>query len=194
MLRPERLTGVHAVRARKTSPRLMQRTENSTIVMDNVRGFVTNQIDQRSTDLAKQVLSTSENLRHIADQLRGDALTHGAADLANGAANATGRVGRYLQESDVDTLVSNAEEFSRERPWTVAIGGLLLGFAAARTLKAGSARRLRGPRTPDDAYAGSSDRYVTRGMESGTDATRGTATGYASSPRTPRAGTVHATE
>ena len=51
------------------------------------------------------------------------------------------RVGSYLEQSDFRTLMSDAEEFSRQRPWAVASIGLVGGLMASRLLKSTAARR-----------------------------------------------------
>ncbi|GEM_PF-2645850 len=103
--------------------------------------FLTRQVEQRSADLGRQVLGAADSLHRIAQQLRQDELAHRAADLADGGAAMIERFGRYLQESDFDQLVSDAEEFGRERPLAVAAAGLVAGFVASRMLKASAAQR-----------------------------------------------------
>ena len=51
------------------------------------------------------------------------------------------RLGGYLERTSGDELLRDAEDFARQRPWTVAGLGLLVGLAASRFLKASSERR-----------------------------------------------------
>lgn len=110
--------------------------------MDSKIGtLLTNNVGQRSKALGDQLVATSHNLRAIGDQLRSDTLTHGAAVLADVSANKIEEVGQYLSTSDVESLVSDAEAFTRDNPWSVVIGGLALGLTTSRVIKAGAARR-----------------------------------------------------
>jgi hypothetical protein len=103
--------------------------------------FFIQQVEQRSTKLGQQVLDTADSLHRIAGQLRQDELASGAADLADSGAEMIERCGRYLEDSDFDQLVSDAEEFSRERPLTMAAAGLVVGLVASRMIKGSAAGR-----------------------------------------------------
>jgi deoxyribodipyrimidine photo-lyase len=103
--------------------------------------LVVRQIEKRSAELGRQVLATADTLHRFADQLRQDELAAGTATVAESAAEFIERVGHYLQESDFETLVSDAEQFSRERPVAVGAGGLILGLLASRSIKIAAARR-----------------------------------------------------
>ena len=104
------------------------------------QGMVRKQVDQRTSDLAAQVTSTSEDLRNIGEKLR-DEGQDTPAQLANKAAEQTKRVGRYLDDADADTLIADVEDLGRRQPMLVLAGGVVLGIAAARFLKASSSRR-----------------------------------------------------
>ena len=110
--------------------------------MENqVKSFMANQMGSRVKGVGDQLLTTAGNLRVIAEQLRTDPLTHGAADLATVGVTRIEGVGRYLSETDLEEMIRDAEAYSRERPWTVALGGLIIGLSASRVIKAGAARR-----------------------------------------------------
>ena len=51
------------------------------------------------------------------------------------------RLGGYLEQTNGDHLLRDAEDFARRRPWMVAGMGLVAGLAASRFLKASSERR-----------------------------------------------------
>jgi hypothetical protein len=106
------------------------------------------QVDQRSTQVGERVGSTAQDVRSVADELRNQGKDQ-PAKLAEQAADRVERVGGYLRESDADRIVGDVEDFGRQKPWAVALGGLALGFAASRFLKASSTRRYeqlrRGP-------------------------------------------------
>lgn len=110
--------------------------------MENqVKSFMSNQMGSRAKGVGDQLLTTAGNLRVIAEQLRTDSLTHGAADLAMVGVTRLEGAGRYLSETDLEAMIRDAEAYSRQRPWTVALGGLVIGLSASRVIKAGAARR-----------------------------------------------------
>jgi hypothetical protein len=111
------------------------------------QGFLARQIGQRSNAIGQQVLDTAANIHRVADQLRNDAVTEKASELADVAAKTAETFGQYLQTTSLDTMLADAERFSRTRPWTVAFGSFIVGVSASRVIKAGAARR---------AYAGQS--------------------------------------
>ena len=55
------------------------------------------------------------------------------------------RLGDYLRSASGDSILRDVERFTRSNPWLVAGGGLVLGFAASRFLKASSSRRYHSP-------------------------------------------------
>jgi hypothetical protein len=109
---------------------------------DRARGRVRDQVDQRSTQLGEQVGSSAGDARSVAEQLRAQGKETPARYVAQ-AADRAERVGGYLRESDGDRLLNDAEDFARRNTWAVALGGLALGFAASRLLKASSSNRYR---------------------------------------------------
>jgi len=101
---------------------------------------VRDQVDQRSTQAGQQVSTTASDIRSVADQLR-DQGKDQPAKLAEQAAQRAETLGDYLQRSDGDTILSDVEDFGRRQPWAVIAGGVALGFAASRFLKASISRR-----------------------------------------------------
>lgn len=104
------------------------------------KGRLRDQVDQRSTQVGGQVSSSAQDARDIAQQLR-DQGKDQPAKLADQAADRAQRLGQYLEQSDADTILGDVEDFARRQPWAVLGGGLALGFAASRFLKASSAKR-----------------------------------------------------
>lgn len=100
------------------------------------------QIDQRSTQAGEKVSGTAEDLRSVGEELRNQG-KETPAKLADQGAERIERVGSYLSESDADTLLSDIEDFGRRQPLAVLAGGLVVGMAAARFLKASSGNRYR---------------------------------------------------
>jgi hypothetical protein len=108
----------------------------------HARGRVRDQVDERSTQLGEQVGSGASDARSVAEQLRNQG-KQTPARYVEQAADRAERLGGYLRESDGDQLLNDVEDFARRNPWAVALGGLALGFAASRLLKASSSDRYR---------------------------------------------------
>jgi hypothetical protein len=108
----------------------------------NARGRAVEQIDQRSTEAGRRVSDAAGDVRSVGEELRRQG-KDGAAKIADQAAERAERVGGYLEDSDADRILRDVEDFGRQRPWAVVAGGLVLGFAASRFLKASSERRYR---------------------------------------------------
>ena len=114
------------------------------------RGRVREQVDQRSTQLGDQVGSSVSDARSVAEQLRNQG-KETPARYVDQAADRAERLGGYLRESDGDRLLNDVEDFARRNTWAVALGGLALGFAASRLLKASSSDRYRDSRQSSGA-------------------------------------------
>jgi hypothetical protein len=103
---------------------------------------VRSQLDRRSTDAGEKVSAQGSDLRAVGDQLREQG-KEGPAKLADQAAQHVERAGSWLTDSDADTILHDVEEAARKNPWAVVAGGVALGFAASRFLKASSSERYR---------------------------------------------------
>jgi uncharacterized protein YjbJ (UPF0337 family) len=119
-----------------------QAQEKAGEAADQAKGQVRTQVDQRSTQAGEQVSSTASDIRSVADTLREQGQDK-PAQLAEQAAQRAERIGSYLTESDADRILSDVEDFARRQPWAVVAGGLFLGFAASRVLKASSTERYQ---------------------------------------------------
>ena len=106
------------------------------------RGRVSQEVDRRSTQAGEQVSSNASDARSVADELRKQG-QDAPARYVEQAADRAERLGGYLQESNGDRILRDVEDFARRNPWAVAAGGLLVGFAASRMLKASSSERYR---------------------------------------------------
>jgi hypothetical protein len=106
------------------------------------RGRATQEVDRRSTQAGEQVSSSASDARSVADELRKQGKDTPARYVEQ-AADRAERLGGYLQESDGDRILRDVEDFARRNPWAVAAGGMVLGFAASRMLKASSGERYR---------------------------------------------------
>ena len=70
------------------------------------------------------------DVRSVGEELRKQG-KDGPAKVADQAAERAEQVGSYLQDSNADRILRDAEDFGRRKPWAVVAGGLALGFAAA---------------------------------------------------------------
>ncbi|GAC1305127.1 MAG: hypothetical protein NVSMB19_16420 [Vulcanimicrobiaceae bacterium] len=117
------------------------------------------QLDSRASDVGTRVLATASSIKRVADELRSDELSHGAASIADRGAETLERIGSYLNKSNGDTLVRDAERFSREQPWAIATTGIVLGLVGSRMLKASAESRHRDELRSSFGY-GERDEYV----------------------------------
>jgi hypothetical protein len=134
---------------------------------ERAREGIRGQVDQRSTQAGQQVRQQSDDIRSVAQQLREQG-KDGPAKIADQAADRAQKVGSWLEDSDGDQILGDVEDFARRNPWAVALGGLALGFAASRVLRASS-----------------TDRYRTGGMQYQQYRRSGSAGGLPSPGRTP---------
>ena len=100
---------------------------------------VREQIDQRSTEAGSQLAASADVLRSSSDDLRsqGNAM---AAQAAEHAADHVHRLGTYLEGADADRILGDVERLARRNPWAVVVGGVIVGAAASRFLKASGDR------------------------------------------------------
>jgi hypothetical protein len=105
-------------------------------VSDRVR----EQVDTRSTQAGEQAGTAAQDIRSVSEHLRSEGKDR-PAQLADKAAERVEQAGDYLKRADGDAILRDVERVSRERPWAVMAGGIVLGIAASRFLKASSSRR-----------------------------------------------------
>jgi hypothetical protein len=106
------------------------------------RGRISGEVDRRSTEIGERVGGSAGDARSIAEELRGQG-KDAPARYVEQAADRAERLGGYLERSDGDQILHDVEDFARRNPWAVAAGGLAVGFAASRVLKASSGQRYR---------------------------------------------------
>jgi hypothetical protein len=117
-----------------------QAREKAQEVGGQARDRVRQQVDQRSTDAGEQAGSAAQALREASQKLRQD----GNEPVAKGmerVADRVERAGGWLRDSDGDAILRDVEDFGRRNPLAVVAGGVAIGFAASRLLKASSRRR-----------------------------------------------------
>jgi len=115
------------------------------------RSRLRDQVDQRSTRAGERLAGTAADVRGVAEELRRQGKDT-PARLAEQAAGQTDRVADYLKGASGERLLRDVEDVARRQPWAVAAGGLALGFAASRFLKASSSRRYQAAHTSYPTY------------------------------------------
>jgi hypothetical protein len=125
-----------------TGSTAQQAKEKAQETAQQAKGRVRDQVDQRSTEAGERVSGMASDVRSVSEELRRQGKDQ-PAKLAEQAAQRAESLGDYLQRSDGDTILRDVEDFGRQRPWAVVVGGLALGIAASRFLKASSSRRYQ---------------------------------------------------
>src|SRR3954447_6467997 len=119
-------------------------------------------VNQRSTQVGDQRSSQAGDIRSVGEQLRSQG-KDGPAKVADQAAERVERLGGYLTDADADKILSDVEDFARKTPRVAALGGVALGFAASRFLKASSQKRYDTRQTsaqlPSSTGGRESERY-----------------------------------
>jgi hypothetical protein len=119
---------------------------------EQARGRFRDQVDQRSTQAGERLSGTATDVRSVAEELRRQG-KDGPARMVDQVAGQADRAADYLKGASGERILHDVEDFARGKPWAVAAGGLVLGFAASRFLKASSSRRYQ------QAHASYPDRF-----------------------------------
>ena len=102
---------------------------------EKVKVVVEDQVDQRSDQVADKVESVAGDVRAVSESLS-DRGQDAAARVVEHGAEYAQQLSDYLRRSSADQILDDVAAFTRRQPWAVAAGGLLLGFAASRVLRA----------------------------------------------------------
>lgn len=140
------------------------RTRSSELTT-KARTWMNEEADQRSTALGSQARTIADAMRDTSNQLR-DQGQEQPARLTEMTAERLHQAASYLNDADGDRLMNDVTEMARRQPWLFAAGGLLLGFAASRFMKASSG-----------ASASSGDAYRAHESSYGATTPTGTTTG-----------------
>jgi hypothetical protein len=117
-----------------------QVTQKAEVAQETARGRLRDQVDQRSTQAGERLSGTAADVRSVAEELRRQGKDT-PARMVEQAAGQADRAADYLKTASGDRILRDVEDLARSKPWVVAAGGLALGFAASRFLKASSRRR-----------------------------------------------------
>jgi hypothetical protein len=155
--------------------------------LGQARGQLRDQVDQRSTQAGERVANTAADMHSIADELRQQG-KETPARMVDQIAGQAERFGDYLKGASGDRVLRDVEGFARSKPWLVAAGGLALGFAASRVLKASSGSRYQSLRRDRFAVSSDEEAYggpVTTGVASTVEPTTYTRRSDATAPADP---------
>ena len=119
-----------------------QAGEQAQKTADKARERARGMVDERSTQAGEQISTQADDIRTVAQQLREQGKEQ-PAKVADQAAQRIEKVGSYLKDSDGDRIMRDVERMARDNPWVVVAGGIAIGFAASRFLKASSRERYR---------------------------------------------------
>ena len=117
-----------------------QAQEKAQQAAGHARDRVRDEVDTRSTQAGQQAETVANDVRSVGEHLRAEGKDK-PAELADKAAARVADLGDYLKRSDGDAILRDVERFGRDKPWAVMAGGVALGIAASRFLKASSSRR-----------------------------------------------------
>ena len=125
-------------------------------VAGQAKSAASDQLDTRSTQLGDTVGSKAEEVRSLGDSLHEQG-NDTVAKVVDQVASYTEQLADYLRNADGGSLMNDVERMARKQPWAVSLGGLALGFAASRVVRASSERRhesdLGQPGAPRPSYS-----------------------------------------
>jgi hypothetical protein len=125
-----------------TQQATQQAKETAQQAAGQARSRVRDEVDRRSTEAGEQATSVAGAIRQSAQQLREQG-KEGAAKPIEQAADRVQKAGSWLRDSDGDRILRDAEDFGRRQPMAVIAGGIAIGFALSRLLKASSSKRYQ---------------------------------------------------
>jgi ElaB/YqjD/DUF883 family membrane-anchored ribosome-binding protein len=107
---------------------------------------VSGRLETASSEAGSELSDVSGALRQSGQQLRSEG-KEAPAKAVEMVSDRTEQLARYLSGSNSGQIVDDLERLGRSRPWVAIAGGMAVGFAAARLLKASSQRRFQDYRT-----------------------------------------------
>jgi hypothetical protein len=109
-------------------------------VKDQAQGFLAKEFRSRVADVSGQLGSAGKAVSEAAAKLREEG-NGPAAEITDRVASKLEAVSGYLETTEPSTLLRDLEDFGRKQTAVMVVGGLLLGLAGSRFLKASSTRR-----------------------------------------------------
>jgi ElaB/YqjD/DUF883 family membrane-anchored ribosome-binding protein len=107
---------------------------------------VSERVETASSQASTQLRDVSGAFRQTGEQLRSEGKEQ-PAKVVEAVSERTDQLARYLSASSSNQILDDLERLGRTRPWLAIAGGLTVGLAAARLLKASSQRRFQDYRT-----------------------------------------------
>jgi hypothetical protein len=132
---------------------VQQAGEKTSEVKEQARAKLRDQLQERSTDMGRQLSSVGGAVNEAAQKLRDDGNTS-AADLTERAGEKVSQLATYLEHADGDRMLRDLEDLGRRQPMVAVAGGLVVGFVASRFLKASSSRRYRDAGDQAESWGG----------------------------------------
>ena len=111
-------------------------TDKTKETIGQVADTTKQQADNQRERLATGIHQMAESLRQTGEVLSEHDQTL-AGDYTRKAATHVERVAGYIRESSIDQIVGDVEDFARREPALMLGGAFVVGFLAARFLKAG---------------------------------------------------------
>jgi hypothetical protein len=136
---PDSAAGKAQDKAREAASQAQEKAQQAA---GQARSRVRDEVDTRSTQAGEQADTVAQDVRSVGEHLRSQGKDK-PAEYADKAAERVADLGDYLKRADGDAILRDVERFGRERPWAVIAGGIALGVAASRFLKASSSRRYQ---------------------------------------------------
>jgi ElaB/YqjD/DUF883 family membrane-anchored ribosome-binding protein len=122
-------------------------SEQATRAKESGRRGLSEQLDERTTDVGRQARSLAEAVRRSGETLQSQGKDEvGIERVTGGVAARLERAGSYLESVRGEELLRDAERFVRDRPWVVTSAAAAAGLIASRVFKASSERRYEGGR------------------------------------------------
>jgi hypothetical protein len=109
---------------------------------EQAKSRVSDELDRRSTEVGEQATSIADAIRKASQQLQEQGKDSAAKPMQQ-AAERVESAGSWLRDADGDQILRDVENFGRRKPGAVLAGGLLVGFALSRLLKASSTQRYQ---------------------------------------------------
>jgi hypothetical protein len=95
--------------------------------------------DRRSTAAGERVAVAADDVRGVAEHLRGRG-REGPARVADEAAERIERFAAYLRDADPETMLADARDLGRRQPAVIVAGAAVAGIVAGRIIKASGPR------------------------------------------------------
>lgn len=118
----------------------------------NIRSMLQERLDTGYRKAEERLSSVVSDMRKAADTLEQQGQP-GASKIVNSATKQAERLTSYMESKSAEDLLAEANRYAREHMWIVIAGGMLLGVAAARFLKASGETTSQPQSQPETGYA-----------------------------------------